>query len=628
MELKDSLLLRDLDKTLAIAGVILSLILIVYLGREIGRVVYPLTGVLTLLSCLLWLAIRNCHILEVHLPESRIQTATCAICFFGLYTLSVLSVYLRPEIYERPLLYFILTAFMAGIIACEVFTSHRRHVSLILIQIMLLGVSIAWSQLLIFPSLLGIDPWFHSDLTNRIIDVGFISEGYVYSKLPLFHLMIASTSLLLDLPYKFATMVSVSLGQILCNALFIFLIANYLFKNHRLGLLAALMVIIANQHIFMSYWSIPNAFAAVFIPIAFYLFFFGFRVCSPLSSTVICIMVLATIILTHTITAMCMTILLFVIWSALAIYRAYKSRVDNCLSWVVPVGFMIAMFAWWTYASGSIRSLVNLIDWGFSIDVFVKIPAGFRSYATAIPLEEQLFNNLGMFLFFTFSFVGIFYMISRKGSSSTFAMAWVGMAPLAISFFSLISGHSVVEERWWYFAQILLSIPLAVAVSAVGTWKIKDLKLFYCFIFGFVAVLSFLMILSPPANVDNHMFSPVTGSTPAYTQSEMVASGFFATKTVGVLSSDGDYCTSSSSSVFIHIYAIDPVRLVNLDNSFISGEFDHDGSIKIVRSKCLLEPLMGIDGLSVHVRPDLNTYMSNLGFNRIYENPTVTGYTG
>ena len=44
MGLKDSLLLRDLDKTLAIAGVIFSIILIIYLGREIGRVIYHYWG--------------------------------------------------------------------------------------------------------------------------------------------------------------------------------------------------------------------------------------------------------------------------------------------------------------------------------------------------------------------------------------------------------------------------------------------------------------------------------------------------------------------------------------------------------------------------------------------------------
>jgi len=516
---------------------------------------------------------------------------------------------------------------MAGLIAFEILTSGRQHTGFILIQILLLGISIIWSQLLIFPSLLGIDPWYHSALTSRIINEGFIPGGYGYSKLPLFHLMIAATSLVAGLPYKYAAMASVSLGQIICNAVFVFLIANYLFKNYRVGLLAALMVVIANHHIYMSYWSIPNAFAAVFIPFALYLLLSGFRERFRFSSIVLCIIVFATIIMTHTIAAMCMSILLFVIWGSFVIYYTFHSRMAKYVSLMAPIGFMIAMYAWWTYASGSIGTLANLLEWGFSIDVFVRTPEEFLGYATVIPLGEQLFNNLGIFLFFSFSFIGIFYMISRRGSSSSFAMAWVGLAPLAIGFFSLISGHSVIEHRWWYFAQILLSIPLAVAICTVGTWKSKRPAHTYCFVFGFVVVLSILMILSPPANIDNHIFSPLTGSRNAYTQSEMVASEFFALNTVGVIASDGTYCTNPSSSVFTHVYGINRERLHNLDHSLILGEFDHDGSVKILRAKWFREPLIR-GGLSLPVRQDLNAYVSDLGFNRIYDNFAVTGYTG
>lgn len=618
MKLKDSSFLHDLDKVLAVAGVFFSLILIVYLGREIGRVVYLLTGVLALISCLLWLAIRKSHTFNFRLPESRTLTITCAIFFFGLYTLSVLSVYLRPELYVRPLSYFILTALMAGMIACEIFTSGRRHVPLILIQVLLLGVSIAWSQLLIFPSLLGVDPWIHSALTARIIANGFIPEGYGYSKLPLFHLMTAATSLLSGLPYKFAAMASVSLGQIICNAIFVFLIADRLFKNYRIGLLAALMVIIANHHIYMSYWSIPNAFAAVFIPIALYLLFFRSGDRSRSIFGILCIVFLAAIILAHTITAMCMAILLFVAWGAHFFYRASNSpQAYSPVSLIVPIGFAIAMFAWWSYASGSIRTLAELIKWGFSIDVFVKTPKEFLSYAAAIPLGEQLFNNLGMFLFFAFSFIGILYMISRRGSRSSFAMAWIGMTPLAIGFFSLISGHSVIEHRWWYFAQILLAIPMAVAIYTIGTWKMKNLKTLYCFVFGFVGVLSFLMILSPPANVDNLSFSPNSHMRYAPIESELVSIELLTSKWDGLIKADAYFVDTQFYQYF---------KLSSFCQQIYSNDFFNlRDEIIIIRKDIFNRPFM-IYSTLYKLDYDLDTKLEGLEFSRIYDSNSVSGY--
>ncbi|WP_286859128.1 hypothetical protein [Methanosaeta sp. UBA356] len=618
IRLKDSPPLHNLDRTLAIAGVILSAILILYLAREIGRVVYLLTMVLALISCLLWLAIRKSHTFEFHLPESRTLTTFWSICFFGLFALSILSVHFRPELYQRPILYFILTALMAGAIACEILSSGRRHAGLVLTQVVLLGVSIAWSQLLIFPSLLGVDPWYHSIFTTRIVDEGSIPMGNSYSRLPIFHLTIAATSLIAGLPYKFAAMVSVSLGQIICNALFVFLITGHLFRNYRAGLLAALMVIIANHPIHMSYWSIPNGFAAVFIPIALYLLFFKFGDRSHTSYALLYILVLATIILTHTIAAMCMAILLLVSWGTLVIYRAYDHlRKDIHASFIRPVGFAVAMFAWWTYASGSIRSLAKIIDWGFGIDAFVKTPEEFRGYAAVIPLNEQLFNNLGMFIFFAFSFIGIFYMISHRDNSSSFAMAWVGMAPLAIGFISLISGHSVVEHRWWYFAQILLSIPLAIAIYIIGTWKLKRPVHLYSFIFGFVVILSILMITSPPANVDNLSFSPNSHMRYSLTEAELESVKTVTEKWDGPIKTD-EYLAGSQK------FQYPPV------SAFCQQIYSEDylslrDSIVVIRKSIVGRPFKIFSSI-YKLDYDLNVKLEGLGFSRIYDSNGVSGY--
>ena len=618
MSLKDSYLLRDLDRTLAIAGFIIALILMLYLGREIGRMVYLLTAVLALISCLLWLEIRKSHTFEFHHKESRTLTAFWSICFFVLYSLSLLSVHFRPELYQRPTLYFILTALTTGTIACEILSSGRRHAGLILIQVVLLGMSIAWSQLLIFPSLLGVDPWYHSDLTTKIVNEGLIPRGYEYSKLPLFHLMIAATSLIAGLPYKLAVMVSVSLGQIICNALFVFLIAGHLFRNYWTGLLAALMVIIANHHIYMSYWSISNGFAAVFIPIALYLLFFKFGDSPRASFAVLYLVALAAIILTHTIAAMCMAMLLFVSWGALVIYRAYDhSGKDNRASLIRPVGFTVAMFAWWIFAASSnITSWFRLIEWGFSIDTFAETDE-VRGYVAVIPLGEQLFNNLGMFLFFAFSFIGVFYMISRRGSGSSFAMAWVGMAPLAIGFISLISGLGLIEQRWWYFAQILLSIPLAVAIYIVGTWKSKRPLHLYSFVFGFVVLLSILMITSPPANVDNLSFSPNSHMRFSLTDAELESFKTLTEKWNGPIKTDEYFAGTQKfqnpqvSAFCQEIYSEDYLSLKE--------------SIVVIREAVVGRPFKIFSSI-YKLDYDLNEKLDGLRFSRIYDSNAVSGY--
>ena len=617
--------LTTVDKTLAVVTLISSIIIRV-IGSVIGRLTFLLVGSLVAISCLLWLAIRRSHNFEDPQTSSRTKTIVSSIIFFGLFTLSIISIYLRPELYGRPPLFFFLTGIMAGTIACEILTSNRRNICFILIQIILLGVIIAWSQLLLFPSLLGIDPWYHYAFTNVIIDEGFIPEGNSYSKLPLFHLMVAATSLLLDISYKFAAMLSVSIGQIVCNAIFIFLITNYLFKNHRIGLLASLMVILAEYPIRMSIHSIPNGFAVILIPIIIYMILKNIHRKSPNPNIILVFLLMVTVVLTHSIAAMSLSLTLFIAWIASVYYRTFHPRVGNHISLSLPLFFTVLMLTWWAYSSGHISTLSRLIEWGFSIDVFRNVtPTWYQHYAITVPLGEQIISKLPTFSFFAASLVGLFYMVSRKGNYSTSMVASIGIAPLALIFLTNVTGTTVIEGRWCYLAQILLSIPLGLAVYLVATWRPRKIQFRYISIFFFVTALCFLTTMGSLAN--DHVFTPVTGITYAYTQSEMVASGFVAKYSIDVISSDRNFCTNPSSSVFSNVYGFETERLHSLDDSIISGKFDNDGSLKILRHNLLNEPISR-GGLYLPVRSDLVNHISSLEFNKIYANPGATSYIG
>jgi hypothetical protein len=625
IQVKASALLQDLDKFIAIFGIIISVFLIIW-GGVISSIKSPLVGVLLFLSCFLWLQIRKSDSFKFHLPENKTLLTLGVICFFFLYGLSIISVYFRPNLYERPLLYFILTALMAGAIAFEILAADRRHAVVILIQVLILGTSITWTQQMITPGLVGIDPWYHMSLTNKIIDGGFLPSDYSYSALPFFHLIVATTSLITTLTYKFAALVSVSFGQITCNAFFVFLIANYLFKNFRIGLLAALLVIVANLHILMSYWSIPNAFGAVFIPIILYLLFTNIKDTSRLNVSILLILTMIASILTHSIVAMCIIVILFVAWGASALYQFFSSKTEDNISLLIPVGYTLGVISWWSYVANYLGPLAMFFGHDFSL--FSE--RGTITKAIAItPLPgEYIFSILGENLFLIISLIGIFYMISKKGSRSTFCIALVSVSVLCLPFIAYFTQSEIISDRWLYIAQILLSLPLALALFLVGTWKIKKPVYIYLFFCIFIVTLSFLTFMSPTGNNDSHTLTPSLGTiSNFYTQSEISGSDFFAKNSVGVLSSDFNYAYNPSSSIFENMYGINRERLKMLDLEMSSGEFIHDGSIKILRSRQITN-LQRTGEFSSTIRPDIDTYLVNSGFDKIYDNSVMTGYIG
>ncbi len=620
MSLKNSAFLFDIDKLFSFLGLIISILVIAWSwsNNTIGGI---LAGILILFSCLFWLLIRRTDKFNFEFPSIQTGFKIFSISFFILYGLSIFTVYNRPNLYERPLLYFFLIALMAGSIACEILAAKRRYSSFILFQVILLGFIITWSQLIITPGLVGIDPWYHLGLTNRIIDSSFLPLDYFYSKLPFFHLTIAMTSIFTTLPYKLANLVSVSLGQIICNAIFIFLIANYLFKNHRIGLLASVLVIIANLHILMAYWSIPNSFGAIFITIVLYLIFVKLKDAPRLYGSVLILLILPAIILTHSIVALSMAILLFAIWIAFNFSKLLYPKNENRITLAIPICFTVGMLAWWAYTTTNLFTIAKFIEFDFSLyNGGSNLPLG------VIPPLEIITSVFGLYLFFAFSVIGILYMISQKGNRLSFSFALVASIPLIISFISNFTQSEIISYRWFYLAQILLSIPLSVGLLLIGIRNFKKTYCLYCFIGGFVIILALFMILSPWGNNDNHTLTPTLGTSNYFTESELIGTDFFAKKTIGIISSDSNYAYNPSSSLFEQVYGINRNRLKNLDPEIGSAEFSRDGSIKILRSR-QIEELRRRKLLSSKINPDINNYLTNNGFNKIYDNKVMTGYT-
>jgi len=625
MKISNLFFSKDIDQLLATLGIIFAVILTLYLSLSFNRLIYVLPGILSILAFSLWLIIRNKASISLNDKNNPFYFKLLQIVFFIVFFLSIISLYTREHLYERPLLYFVFTSVMVGVLAIQIMLmDENSYTALIFFQVILIGVSLSWSQQLISSSLLGIDPWYHQDVTYNIVNTNHIPEGS-YSKLPMFHLLITSILILTEFDYKFASMLSISLLQIICNVLFLFLIARYIYsKNIKICFLATLLLIISNYHIFMSYWLIPNGFAMIFfLPILFVMI--KLRKSRPVISTLISIFFAITLTLTHTITAMFTAITLFVYWIGSNIYPfIYPNNSNNKYPYAEIISisyctlFLVMMVSWWSFASGHIVALSKLIKWGFSIDYFVNTPHEILTESIYnIPQSEQLFNNIGMFIFFSLSFIGLFFMISNKYVSHiSFNFALIGIMPLSLGYLFYITGNSIIEQRWWYFAQIMLSIPVALSLFLISQ-SLKRFNIEHIFMFLGISFISFLLIMSPPANADNHAFSENSTTSYALTTSELKAIETSSRIWDGLIKTDTYY--SGTQSYNHNTESFDEELFYYTDITLLSND------LVLLRNNIENKPFMVFQSL-VNPQIELIPIFETAHYSNIYSSGSVEGY--
>ncbi|WP_346865939.1 hypothetical protein, partial [Methanocalculus sp. MSAO_Arc2] len=345
---------------------------------------------------------------------------------------------------------------MSGVLAGGCISANRWDVPLIFLQIFLLAMNLGWSHLMMVPGLIGIDPWYHYGMTSRIVNNFYIPGDYLYQDQPIFHLFIAAVSIVTTLPYKFATMLSVSLAQIVCTTTIIFLFALSLFKSHRLALLAALLVVLGDTYIRWLYMPIPNAFGGIFVLIVLYILFSKYNPFSRISTIVVLVTLMATIILTHTLVSAVMAIMLIVYYGSFCYRELISGNTEVIKTLLIPCFYTLAMFGYWMYGTNIIQ-FFSFFMRDFSLE-FISISRDITS-TVIIPQYELLFPLLGNYLFFSVAIIGILYMVSKKGNNKSFTMAFLSLTLILIPFLFYMSGRMILQERFVFFAIIFLSIP-------------------------------------------------------------------------------------------------------------------------------------------------------------------------
>ena len=409
-------------------------------------------------------------------------------------------------------------------------------------------------------------------------------------------------------------MISISSLQIISDTLFIFLLGTFLI-NTKVGLLATLLLEVANSHIHFGYWTIPNTLAATLITPIIYILF-KLRKDNQFIGTFVVILLMGTLILTHTITAMCLALILFVLWSTSEVYTILfqEKKSHRIVTTNLSVLFSVGMLAYWSYASGHIMKLANLLKWGFRMNLINTT----YQYLNDIPLVEQTFNTLGGFLFFSLSFIGYLYMTSKQfRNKNRFLYIISGMLILCISFISLLSKTYIIVGRWDYFSQILSVIPLSLSLFLInGIFKNQFIKGVLMSLLVFT--LSFLLIISPLANNDNHLFSPNSGVRHAFTDSELKAmntiSRIWNGTIVGDQLSKGPYELQYNQ------------EFLGLGNSIPAEYFTNIEDVLFLVREEMLTPPHSLQRGIIKLKYDLNVALDNQKLYHIYNSGSTSGY--
>jgi len=605
---------------LAITVLVVALFFVIFINRPI----YTIPICFTLIICIIWVCFREKFSLN-ELPTSACHYwvfLLLNILFFLFLMISIISIHFRPNLYERPLVYFILLSLLSCLVALEILFSpkNRKCISLILFQIIIIGLSTSWSQQIIFPAVIETDPWYHQMFTSLILQSSHIPDGYLYSKLPVFHLIIATASLITGLNYKFATMFSVGLSQILCNAIFIFLLGMTLFNNRKVALLSSLLLVIADRHIWMNYVTIPNSLGGVLILIIVYLLLKSLKSRKTESTLVMTLSIffMLILILTHTISAAALAIILFISLIGSTFYNIFHRKKTIKFPAVFLILFAIfglTMLAWWTFVSGHIEILKSLIQWKFSISRFAQwVPKKVLDHYTTVPSIEILYNSLGEIIFLGLSFVGIFYAISKKGTLFSFTIATIGTTLFAISYLSRF-GFYIMQYRWVYFAQIFCAIPLAVSTLLIyNLIKNKNTKAiaFSMFIF----FLTFVMITNNVATLDNDSFSPNSNVRLALTESEL--------QSIIAISKIGNNTVGTDEYAF-RAMNYKNYNATDISKELLNGDFEKCNRLVLIRDDISRNPIRMFK-VNYKLNYDPIQVLISQEFFKIYDIGTVNGF--
>jgi hypothetical protein len=574
--------------------------------------------------------VASCAYLAFHqriLGISRLQTRHRPASFissdvvFALAFTAALLIWHR-SLYTLPPTYFIAPVVAAGTVLWDVASERNgpQGIPAMLVKVLMLGLLIRIVAYVQFPGPIGSDPWRHVLTIQSIADTGHVVKALPdalgtsngYAAIPVFHILAAAAGQLTGAGAKAASFIAASVPLVL-SMLSVFLIGRSVHSSAA-GVLATLLYCVADFSVLWGVQVIAMTLAAAIAACLIWLLLSG-RARSP-SSIASALLMLATLILCHTVAAFVVLVALAAVVASAGLLRLtgyghLGQRTTTLLSSSLVAPYGVFMLVWWmtmptstgdTFFAVQAGKLAQVLTTSAESQVAAVVASASRPYALL------LFDTAGTAILIGLGLLAALAAFNPRRAGNRLMVLTIAVGALvalqAVGSSSL--QEAVIGARWVIFQYMFL--------AAMAAWVLSPLLSRFsstAFRLALVAIMCVAYVLpmltNSTANQSNPFWTTTTPRT-GYTTSEQTAWGTLVTdmrvKPVG----DGYYIGAMATMTSAADYGV-----LSTSNT----------ELLIERGNYLARPELN----EVHLSVIGDIRDVNLGFYRLEGQPVfITGY--
>lgn len=456
----------------------------------------------------------------------------------------------------RTHLFFGLASIVGTLVLGQIVFASERDLNpgLLLLQIVCFAFVFRLTALYATPGYIGIDIWTHHAFVESILSegsLGAISHDKHYGS-PFYHLLVAASSLLYDVPIRTALYLSVGLVMPL-SVLLVYATTNLLVST-RWAVLATAFYAFGSHVARWGMHLIPTSLGLVFFLGMLYALIRVMRIEYTIRDFSLLLLLSVAVILTHQVSTFIMLVLLLAAFVAQVLFvigpfgltrldtSVFRTKKPVNLVGLVVFNAGLTIFVWslTPYGEGSFLETVLLY-----LGETIEDSAGFLNTAgepaeaadagaeAAPTLLEQLVpyvDTLGFLFLLGITFVGCLYVVHRRRAEQSvftllLASAFMLVFVLGLPMFGI---RNFIPTRWFAF----LYAPMAV-LGAIGVRTLRGSltpSVVVSVLLVVVLVYPGAMVLAVESNADNPVFADHHERL-AYDESELAAAESIGTLT-------------------------------------------------------------------------------------------------